>query len=99
VLCILVIVLLGLPFGALLAQAPQEVRHHSPLEGTPVLHPESLSGLWEAPDGQGGAGEEALRDYASELVIPPAVIMVRKRTVRLVRPSPRALLRLAMEPV
>ena len=52
---ILVIAALHLLVGRLLAQGPPATNHHSPLLGQTVQHPESLSGLWEAPDGQGGA--------------------------------------------
>jgi hypothetical protein len=52
---ILVIAALDLSVGRLLAQGPSAPIHLSPLWGQPVPHPESLSGLWEAPDGHGGA--------------------------------------------
>lgn len=51
---ILVIAALHLSFGRLLAQGPSAPIHLSPRLGQPVPHPESLSGVWEAPDGQGG---------------------------------------------
>jgi hypothetical protein len=35
--------------------SPQENQDRSFYLGTPVPHPEDLSGLWEAPDGHGGA--------------------------------------------
>jgi hypothetical protein len=53
---ILVIAALHLLCGRLLAQGPSAPIHLSPLLGQSVSHPESLSGIWEAPElGQGGA--------------------------------------------
>lgn len=52
---ILLAAVLGLLLGRLLAQNPPAPRYHSPLLGQPVPHPESLSGLWETPDGKDGA--------------------------------------------
>jgi hypothetical protein len=52
---ILVIAALHVLSGGLLAQGPSAPIHLSPLLGQSVSHPESLSGIWEAPDGQGGA--------------------------------------------
>ena len=52
---ILVIAALHLLCGRLLAQGPSAPIHLSPFLGRPVQNPESLSGRWEAPDGQGGA--------------------------------------------
>jgi hypothetical protein len=52
---ILITVALDLLFGRLLAQVPPAPSNPSPLLGQTVQYPESLSGLWEAPDGKGGA--------------------------------------------
>jgi hypothetical protein len=52
---ILVTASLHLSFGGLLAQGPSAPIRLSPLLGQPVPNPESLSGIWEAPDGRGGA--------------------------------------------
>lgn len=40
---------------SLLAQAPPASNYRSLQLGQPVSEPEALSGVWEAPDGQGGA--------------------------------------------
>jgi hypothetical protein len=52
---ILAIAALPLLSGRLLVQDPVAPMHRSPLLGQIVPHPESLSGLWEAPDEHGGA--------------------------------------------